>query len=97
MAASLRPLLEGFLRVVCVESFPPGTRIGEFIHRAKQATPRPLSEPALETLDDLRDYANRFHHDSSPDYVQNLGDLTETELKGYATKVLAFTGPEPPY
>lgn len=91
VAVSLRPLLEGFLRVACVESFPPGTLIGDFIHRAKQVTPRPLSDSALETLDDLRDYANRFHHDSSADYVQNLGDLTETELKGFATKVLAFT------
>jgi hypothetical protein len=58
-------LLESFLRVAFVEHFPPGKLLGEFLSRAKQLAQagKPiLSEKNYTELDDLREYANQFHH-----------------------------------
>ena len=94
VAGSLRPALEAYLRVACVEHFPPGTLLGRLIERARQALERGepiLSERRVAELDELRDYANGFHHDTNPAYDRALADLNEQELEGYARRVLDFT------
>jgi hypothetical protein len=94
VAPALRMLLESFLRVAFVEYFPPGTLLGEFLTKAKQltqaATPI-LSAQNYTELDNLREYANQFHHDTSKTWQENLSNVNETQLKGYAKRVIDFT------
>lgn len=56
VAGSLRPALEAYLRVACVEHFPPGALLGRFIERARQARGR--GEPFLSEQE-LEGYARR--------------------------------------
>jgi len=94
VAVALRPVLEGFLRVAFVEWFPPGTSLGEFLRCAKQESQdgRPiLSDEAIEELDNLREYANQFHHTKSLNWQENLSNVNENQLKGYARRVVDFT------
>ena len=94
VASALRVLLESFLRVAFVEHFPPGKLLGDFLSKAKQlaqaATPI-LSEKSYTELDNLREYANQFHHDTSKAWQENVSNVNETQLKGFANRVLAFT------
>lgn len=95
VAGALRLALEGYLRVACVEHFPPGTLLGGFIERARLALERgsPIfSAERLMELRELKDYANRFHHDTNPAWDRALADLNEQELQGYARRILDFTG-----
>ncbi|QDV07303.1 hypothetical protein Poly30_28260 [Planctomycetes bacterium Poly30] len=93
VAPSLRKLLEGYSRVAFVERFPAGCLLGKFIDVARQAerdgTPL-LSNERLEELDDLRDYTNQFHHNTSKTWQENLANINETQLKGYAGRVIRF-------
>jgi hypothetical protein len=91
----LRPVLEGFLRVACPEHCPPGTLLGSFIDRARQslAAPAPiLSHPVLQELEEIKEYANRFHHDTNPAWDVEATNINETQLLGFVRRVLAFTG-----
>jgi hypothetical protein len=95
VAPALRGLLESFLRVAFVEHFPPGKLLGEFLSRAKQLAQagKPiLSEKNYTELDDLREYANQFHHNGgNKTWQENVSNVNETQLKGFANRVLAFT------
>ena len=93
VAVALRPALEGFLRTACVENFSPDTMLGNFISHARnlEANGDPIIATAdLDELDDLRVYANRFHHDN-PSWQTELSNINETQLRGYARRVLDFT------
>lgn len=93
VATALRPTLEGYLRVACVEHFPPGTLLGNFAERAQQAIERgtPIfPQDRLRELESLKEFANRFHHEN-PAWDRALADLNEQELEGYARRLLTFT------
>ena len=93
VATSLRMVLEGYCRVSLVEHFPPGRLLGKFINVARQAegSGAPiLSTERLDELDDLREYANQFHHNTSKTWQENLANVNETALKGYAGRVIRF-------
>ncbi len=93
VAISLRPALEGYLRTACVENFPPGTLLGAFTGHAKnmEANGNPIiSSAELAELDVLREYTNRFHHEN-PSWQAELANINETELRGFASRVLEFT------
>lgn len=94
VAPALRMLLESFLRVAFVEHFPPGKLLGGFLTTAKQlaqaGTPI-LSAGNYTELDNLREYANQFHHDTSKTWQENLSNVNETQLTGYAKRVIDFT------
>lgn len=93
-AESLRPVLEGFLRVAFTEHFPPGTLLGNFVETARQrlTSPTPLMEQAdVEELDRIKDYANRFHHDTNPSWDAAFNNLNETELSGFVRRTIRFT------
>lgn len=91
VARSLRPHLEAFLRIACPEHFPPGTLLGSFrrLCEQRQNTPQQvLSTDDIQELQDIVEYANRFHHDTNPAWeaeVANAGELT-----GFVTRLLAF-------
>ena len=98
VAPALRILLESFLRVAFVMHFPPGSQLGNFIQRTKQA----LSDGApilpaetVQELDDLREYANRFHHSTNQrGWLEALANVNDRELRGYAQRVLRFMTPD---
>lgn len=93
VAVALRPVLEGFLRVAFVESCPPGRMLGDFLSLARQAKQDGspiMSDDQLRELDNLREYANQFHH-STNDWQENRANVNEQALRGYARRVIEFT------
>lgn len=93
VATSLRMVLEGYCRVAFIEHFPAGSLLGELTNRARAAeecgTPI-LPRERFEELDDLREYANQFHHNTSKTWQENLASVNERALKGYAGRVVRF-------
>ena len=96
VAESLRLVLEGYLRVACAADFPPGKRLGAVLTDAKTRvkTPQPiLLESSIRELEEIAEYAHRFHHDTNPNWDVALSNLNEAELLGFVRRVLDFVGP----
>lgn len=94
VAKGLRYVLEGYLRVVCTEYFPPGTLIGQLITRARDLAggENPiLTDSAIRELTAIVEYANKFHHETNHSWDVEINNINEQELKGFVRKVLAFT------
>jgi wobble nucleotide-excising tRNase len=93
VAPALRKLLERFVRVAYNEICPPGTLLGEFLNRARMAaqngTPV-LSDSACRELEGLKNYANRFHHDTNTNWQESITNVNSRELKGFASRVIGF-------
>ena len=92
IATEIRPLIEAFLRVACPEHFPPGTLLGTFRGLCDQRLASPqqiLSQDDTRELDELIEYANRFHHDSNPSWETE--GINDAELFGFVQRALAFT------
>jgi len=91
VARAIRPVLEAFLRVACPEHFPPGTLLGPF-HRLcaeRVGSDREiLDNPMTEELGDLKEYANRFHHDTNPAWGTEA--INDGELRGFVERALRF-------
>lgn len=96
VAADLRPLLEGFLRVASPAHFKPEVLLGQFVAKARTAIENGdesiLTASELRELDELREYANQFHHDNA-NVAQALADLNESQLDNFAGRVLTFISP----
>ena len=95
VALAIRPHLEGFLRVVCPGSFPPEKLLGSFIADCRNKAGSPdevLNKDAIQELDELRDYGNRFHHDTNPAWQTE--NVNTTELLGFVKRTLAFVRPQ---
>jgi wobble nucleotide-excising tRNase len=91
VARSIRPHLEAFLRVACPERFTPGTLLGPFqnLCRQRQGTPREiLDQAAIQELDAIVEYANRFHHDTNPAWETEA--INDSELRGFVERALKF-------
>lgn len=91
VAASLRPILEAFMRVACPAHFPPGSLLGPFIHVCEQrhgTANEILSVMDTAELRSLLDYANRFHHDSNPAWETAI--INDAELVDFANRTLLF-------
>lgn len=91
IAEGIRPVLERFLRVACPEHFPPGRLLGPFRGLARQrlAANQPIiSANDLQELDDLTEYANRFHHDTNQAWETEV--VNETQLHGFVQRTLNF-------
>lgn len=94
IAQSLRPHLEGYLRVARPEQYPPGTLLGPFLNRCQQRTHQPeeiLDEDTVRELQELVEYANLFHHDTNPAW--ETAAINDTELRGFVRRVLDFVRP----
>ena len=94
VAQAIRPILECYLRVTCPADFPPGTMLGPFRQVAKDRTTAGravLDATKLIELEQLTEYANRFHHDTNPAW--DTAPINATELRGFANRALAFVSP----
>jgi len=94
VARSIRPHLEAFLRVACPERFPPGTLLGPFRNLCRQNIGTPnqlLDKNATQELDEIVEYANRFHHDTNPAWETET--INDGELRGFVDRVLRFVRP----
>jgi wobble nucleotide-excising tRNase len=92
VAESLRPILEIFLRAAYPDAFGPGALLGPFIDRVRPLSGTPtevLSMVNVSELQDLKEYANRFHHDTNAAFQSEL--INEGELVAFARRVHAFT------
>lgn len=91
VAQALRPILEAFLRVAYPADFPPGKMLGPFIAACRQRLGQAnqiMGQADIDELDRLRNYANRFHHDSNPAW--QTAQINDQELAGFASRVLTF-------
>ena len=94
VAPALRVVLEAFLRVAFAEHLPPGKMLKDFFSIAQQRKADGasiISDGALDGLNNLREYANQFHHDTSKNWQGNLSNVNEIELKGFSKRVIQFT------
>lgn len=91
VAQALRPTLEAFCRVAYPANFPPGTLLGPFLNacvqRVGQATPI-LTQPSIDELTRLKDYGNKFHHDTNPAYMTQA--INDGELLNFTERTLTF-------
>lgn len=92
VAQALRPILEAYLRVAYPAEFPPGTLIGPFIgvccQRVGQVN-QVLSQGDIDELERLKNYANRFHHDSNPAW--QTAAINDLELTDFIGRTIKFT------
>jgi wobble nucleotide-excising tRNase len=91
VARSIRPHLEAFLRVACPERFPPGTLLGQFRKACRQShgtLQQILDQRTTQELDEIVEYANRFHHDTNP--ARETETINGGELRGFVERALRF-------
>lgn len=91
VAQSLRPVLEAFMRVSFPADCPPATLLGPFrgICEQRVGTVRQiLSQPDIDELRNLTEFANRYHHDTNPAYLTQR--INDAELLDFARRTLAF-------
>lgn len=91
VAKTLRPVMEGYLRVAYPEHCPPGTLLGPFRERVQQLVANGqtiMTTQRLTELDEIREYANRFHHDTNPAWETEIP--SDAELLQFVNRVLDF-------
>jgi wobble nucleotide-excising tRNase len=91
VAESLRPVLEGYLRVAFPEYCPPETLLGSFRQRIQSqidAGNAIMEGQRLVELNEIVDYANRFHHESNPAWESE--HISDAELLSFVNRVFAF-------
>ncbi|WP_457813136.1 AAA family ATPase [Sinorhizobium meliloti] len=92
VAEALRPILEAFVRVAYPDNFRPGSLLGPFINICEQRVGTPqqiLSHADIDELEVLKDYGNRFHHDTNPAWQTAV--INDLELVDFCARTLAFT------
>jgi hypothetical protein len=91
VAQALGPTLEAFFRVAYPEIFPPGTLLGAFVHVCQQRVGQPnqiLDQADTVELERLKDYGNKFHHDTNPAYMTQA--INDGELLDFSRRTLTF-------
>jgi len=91
VAQSIRPVLEGYLRVSCPEHFPQHTLLGPFRDAARRraaAGARIIDPVKLTELDNLNVYCNKFHHTTNPAW--DTEHINDAELAGFVRRALDF-------
>ncbi len=91
VAQSIRPVLEGYLRVACPQFCPPGQLLGPFrgIAQQRAASGTPIIDAMkLTELSNLTEYSNRFHHDTNPAWDSE--HINDGELQGFVRRTLEF-------
>ena len=95
LAQSIRLHLEGFLRVAFPGHFPPERLLGRFVgicHENLGQHSEVLSAGTLQGLEEITEYANRFHHDTNPAW--ETAQINSIELRGYVKRTLSFARPK---
>jgi len=94
VARSIRPHLEAYLRTACPDTFPPGTLLGHFHGVCQQRyglVNQILDRHHIDELHDLKEYSNRYHHDTNAAWETET--INDAELLGYVGRALEFTRP----
>ena len=94
VAEAIRFYLEGYFRVACPGRFPPGKLLGPFIQECRQqigGTDEVIGDKTIEELENILEYANRFHHGTNPPWQAE--HINPTELLGFVRRTLALAGP----
>lgn len=89
IAQSIRPMLEGNLRIRFPEHFGHGEWLGGFLKTVREADeehPLCAMQAQLEELDDICSYSNRYHHDQNPGWEDE--PVVDGELSSYARRAL---------
>jgi wobble nucleotide-excising tRNase len=77
---TIRPLLEGYLRMKLPREFPDNKWLGDYVKQIQDAdskTPVGQAKPFLSELVDLKDYAKRYHHPAGPEVPDEPVDAQE--------------------
>ncbi|HUW18125.1 MAG TPA: AAA family ATPase [Sedimentisphaerales bacterium] len=91
VAQCLRPVMEKYLRITFPEHCMPGTSLGQFENHVKNLLEngqRITSDVDFRELRDIREYANKFHHDTNPAWQTE--QINDNELLGFVKRVLNF-------
>ena len=94
VAEAIRFYLEGYFRVACPGRFPPGKLLGPFIRECRQqigGLDEVIDDKTIEELENILEYANRFHHDTNPAWQAEY--INPTELLGFVRRTLVLAGP----
>ena len=94
VAAAIRFYLEGYFRAVCPGQLPPGKLLGQFAQECKPKLAGPdevINQETIKELENILEYANRFHHDTNPAWQPE--SINQTELLGFAKRTLSLAGP----
>ena len=86
--------MEAYLRVATPKIFLPGQLLGPFRDLCQQrigTADEILSASKTQELQDLKEYANKFHHDTNAAWETEA--INDGELRGFVSRVLIFTGP----
>jgi len=92
VAQGIRPVMEGYLRVAYPEHCPPGTLLGCFRQRIQSqidAGNSIMTTDRLLDLEEISDYANKFHHDTNSAWETE--HISDSELLGFVNRVMNFT------
>ena len=87
VAKAIRPMLEGYFLRRFPGLVPKGLLFGEIVALIRDAvTPNPLchAQNLVDVLNDINDYAGKFHHDAADSVVD-----VATELKTFVEKSLS--------
>lgn len=91
VAAALRFILEAFVRVAYPQQFPPDSLLGPFLGLCKQRLGNAnevLNAQDIAELQDLLEYANKFHHDTNAAYQTEV--INDQQLQHFCQRTLAF-------
>lgn len=88
VAMSIRPLIEGNLRIRFPGDFNSNEWLGDFIKKVRNASTEPLLQmkPHLVDLEEINDYSKKFHHDRDP--YSHPEPINEIELEAYVKRTL---------
>ena len=79
------------MRVAFPAHYPPETLLGPFLGLCRQRVGTAheiLSQADITELEALKDYGNRFHHDSNAAWQTAV--INDQELTGFCRRTLAF-------
>lgn len=91
VAVGIRPILERYCRVAYPNIFKPDTSLGKFVYLCKERAGKPnqiMSKEFAIELEKLKEYANKFHHDTNKFYESER--ITRSELENFADRTLHF-------
>lgn len=96
VARSIRPLLEGHLRMMFVGHFPDTEWLGGFIDKIRSAEPgdplRPMQGVVAE-IEKINGFSKRYHHRTNPNAERE--PINDAELSNYAKRTLALVSAPP--
>ncbi len=93
VARSIRPFLEGMLRVHFPGHFLPNEWLGNFIEKIRNASNTDGLQHAkadFAEIELINDYSKKYHHDQNPN--ADSEQLSPDELHGFVKRTLRLTG-----